>query len=153
MKALLLAILSLTICFSCWADSIVQTPLEKRYHQAALNGDFVTLRKCLKAGVDINCQDKEGNTVLMHAVVRKRDDIVDFLLLICADLNIQTNQGTTALMMAARTKNKNAVSKLVQAGANTTLRNNKNLSAADMAVNNKQNDIVDYINAAEKLAH
>ncbi len=152
MKALFLSLLALTTCFSVWAETIVQTPLEKSYHQAALKGDLDTLRKCIREGVGVNCQDASGNTVLMHATVHRKDKILDFLLLICADLNCQTNQGTTALMMAARTNNVTALAKLIEAGADTTLLNDKHKSASDMAVDIKKNDIADYINAAEKLA-
>ncbi|MFI3243522.1 MAG: ankyrin repeat domain-containing protein [Akkermansia sp.] len=152
MKALLLPLLMLVTSFLVAADIPTQTPLEKKYHHAAYVGDLDTLRQCIREGVDVNCQDPYGNTAMMHAVVYRKDKILDFLLLICSDVNRQTNRGTTALMMAAQTQNKPAVYKLVDAGANTSLRNFQQKTAYDLAKGSKDKSLENYLQAAEKTA-
>src|SRR5436190_15979735 len=96
--------------------------------EAALAGNITSVKSLLKAGADINKQDKDGNIALINAAryghdiivrlwlkrktdakTKKRTDLIDaksyvmvkLLLEANADANIQNKNERTALMEAA----------------------------------------------------
>jgi hypothetical protein len=56
-----------------------------------------TVRRAIENGRDINEQDDDGTTLLMEAVARGKEDIVEFLLDNGANVDIQDGDGITAL--------------------------------------------------------
>lgn len=62
-------------------------------------------------------RDKEGKTLLMHAVINKNLEIVDFLLEHRIDVNLQDDIGYTALHYAALENLTGVGEKLIQKGA------------------------------------
>ena len=57
-----------------------------------------TVQRAIENGRDINEQDDyQGSTLLMEAVARGKEDVVEFLLDNGADVNIQDHDGVTAL--------------------------------------------------------
>ena len=77
-------------------------------------GDFQAVQSLLKAGADVNYQDRYGRTALMRTA---RIEIVRSLLKAGADVNIQTDLGRTALMMASGEGHLEIVVALLKAGA------------------------------------
>jgi hypothetical protein len=62
------------------------------------NFTLETVRAAIENGRDINEQDNyQGSTLLMEAVARGKEDIVEFLLDNGANVNIQDHDGVTAL--------------------------------------------------------
>lgn len=83
-----------------------------------------------QAGVDVNQQDKEGKTALMHAVCQGNEKNVKALIEQGADLNLQDNKGKTALHYALDVMNwqrggdyESIVSLLVEQGADLNIKN------------------------------
>ena len=64
----------------------------------AKTGMFTNLTKVLvDYGANINFQDENGETPLMHAVKNGKKEVVNILISLKADVNILDNQGYTAL--------------------------------------------------------
>lgn len=62
------------------------------------NFTLETVQRAIENGRDINEQDHyQGSTLLMEAVARGKEDVVEFLLDNGADVNIQDHDGVTAL--------------------------------------------------------
>ncbi len=90
---------------------------EQQYFQAALNGDFNTLKKAIDNGMDVNATGQTGNTALMLAAYNGHKQIVDFLLQKGANVNKQDANQRTALLYAASGDNPETVQALIDAGA------------------------------------
>lgn len=73
--------------------------LTQQYPEAI---SFQELEKLILEGADVNYQDEEGNTLLMHAISLKNAEL---LLRAGADPSIQNNRQQTALFPAARNGN------------------------------------------------
>ena len=83
-------------------DQLGRTPL----HILAEKGSTVDIAKCIISSnsVDINKQDKFGDTPLISAIEGKNFDLINMLLEKGADINIRNNEGKTALTIAKRMK-------------------------------------------------
>ena len=77
---------------------------------AAKRSTVETLRYLLGKGLNINFQDKRGNTALHYAVLGKRKENVKFLLKEGADLNLTNNKGLTPKALALKKKYNDLVS-------------------------------------------
>ena len=83
----------------------------------------------LASGADVNAQDHDGMTVLMHFVngeYNYLESMYTFDLLLThdggsLDVNARANSGMTALMIAARDLNTSCVTALINAGADVNL--------------------------------
>lgn len=91
------------------AASVVQLPKIKKdnsktdlnaWFHAAENGDIEAIKKLVNL-VDINVQDKNGETALIKATSGQQAKIVKLLLAMpTVDVNVQSNNGMSALMCA-----------------------------------------------------
>jgi ankyrin repeat protein len=76
-------------------------------HTAAINRQYITINILLRAGVNVDSLDKQGNTALMKAAYCLEEDdadtyvkIVQALLQAGADASIRNINGKTALDVA-----------------------------------------------------
>ena len=92
---------------SLWAYS--ESFMPNQSERELLNNDFLnsvlygsrrSVRKWLKKGVDVNRQDRDGNTGLVLASYNGRTDIVKILLAAGANVDQQNDYGRTALYYA-----------------------------------------------------
>ena len=67
------------------------------------------------AGTDVNAQDNNGMTALMHAVLKGQIDRVKALLAAGAAVNVQDTNGGTALMLAAFKGDRQSIMALIAA--------------------------------------
>lgn len=58
-------------------------------------------KKLVKAGVDLNAQDREGNTPLLIACRNSGEKVIRYLIKSGADINIKNSKGETAMDIAA----------------------------------------------------
>lgn len=67
---------------------------------ALLHAPLTVLDDLVERGVSVNCQDRWGNTPLMHAVCSYRLVVVKKFLALNADTSLQDYRGMTAFMLA-----------------------------------------------------
>ncbi|XP_018669091.2 uncharacterized protein LOC100178707 [Ciona intestinalis] len=93
---------------------------------ACATGNLLVVQNLLQmAEVDVNEQDSEGNTALMHAAQAGFDSIVSYLLFFLhgeITVDAENNNGFTALMKAALHGKTNCARRLIIAGADVTKR-------------------------------
>lgn len=69
-------------------------------------------RMFIEYGANLNIQDNDGNTALIHAILHNNEPMVKLLLENGADLTIKNNAGQTALDIAQQGENGNIVNLL-----------------------------------------
>lgn len=80
-----------------------------------LNGSLNSLHQDVK--LNINAQDKLGNTHLHKAIDGNKEAVVDALLLKNVNIETKNNEGETPLMVAVKSQNEIFVEKLIKKGA------------------------------------
>ena len=89
--------------------------------------------------LDLNYQDKDGNSYLHLAIQYKQEDIVKSLIEKGIFLNKQNNKGNTALHIAYINYDKHIINILEENGIDTNIVNNNNKLAEELKINLKQN--------------
>lgn len=92
--------------------------------------------------IDIDWQDANGDTVLIHAVRMKNADAIESVLSFDVNINVQNNNGDTALIEAARGGDAAIVTMLLEACADTGILNNQGQTALDVALAQGHNNVV-----------
>jgi len=93
----------------------------------------------LEKGANLNIQDKDGNTALIHAAkfgYTLYAGIVNCLIKANANLNIQNADGTTALIRASYCGRTEIVNLLIKAGANLNIQDEAGNTALIVATDN-----------------
>lgn len=86
--------------------------------QAAITGNYDTVKLLLEKKVDMNAQDSNGQTALHGAALGANVDTVRLLIKAGADITIKNNRGLTPLFMATHNKkNPNVTQLLLEHGA------------------------------------
>lgn len=101
---------------------------------AATKNNLALVQMLIKAGANLNAQNRFGNTALMIALERGFDSIVGAMLEAQADVNIQNSEGKTALMIAAKKGSAAFLDRLLRAGARNDLKDTSGNTAYDIAV-------------------
>lgn len=118
-------------------------------HQAALDGDNVTLARLLKLNPPlINVPDYDKNTLLHLAVVHDRTNTVSLLLDSKANVDAQNSAGMTPLHLAAR-EGFFVVSKmLVERNANRKIVDDRGWTALKWAEMSHKDDVAALLREA-----
>lgn len=118
-----------------WGGSLGVTAQEQAQslNAAIREGELKQVKALLASGANINAQDADGTTPLMHAVVNAGADCVKLLLDKGADPNISNNAGATALMWAVGDVQK--VQLLLAKGAHVNAVSKEEKSALRLAAN------------------
>ncbi len=104
-------------------DSNVVRTLDKRGCTAlSWARDRTTAKALAKAGVDLNRQDADGLTALMHAAFFGRDDVIDELLKMGSDPRLLDRLGNTALHWSGTPA---VARRLMRAGLRPDVRNKR----------------------------
>ncbi|MGL4985544.1 MAG: ankyrin repeat domain-containing protein [Treponemataceae bacterium] len=106
-------VLGLLLCNSILA----LTKNEERFLAASRSGDMKAINKLI-GKVNIDVQDDDGYTALMHAVAKKNSWLFSVLLDANADVNIVTPRGDSALILALYFDNEDFATLLVEKKAN-----------------------------------
>jgi len=104
-------------------DVNIQDVFDERrpLHFASYDGHTEIVKLLIKAGADLNVQNKFGETPLHFANMDGHKDCIELLINAGADVNIQDNDGWTALHFASYSGYKDIVELLINAGVNVNL--------------------------------
>ena len=91
------------------------------------------IKLLIESGANINMQDHNGETVLMHAGGNNRIESLQLLLDHGADINIQDNFGRTALMFAVGNNRIEIVQLLIEYGADINIQDNDGMTISMLA--------------------
>ena len=115
---------------------------------AAQKGNIKKVKALINAGIDVNAEDKNGNTALMCAAAYGYTDTVNLLIDKGADVNARSNDGVTALMRVAWYGKTDVAKVLIKAGADLELKDNNEQTALMKAVSKGNTEIVNLLKAA-----
>lgn len=145
LKNIFLMIYIVPIFVYCSSRQTVE--INQKFIKSALDGDIEQLTSLLKEQkADINAQDKQGMTALMHASVKGHSEIVELLLNLKANTEISDEYEFTALILASTNGHANIVELLLNANASIYARNEDGRTALDFAKAKGDLIIVDLIN-------
>ena len=91
--------------------------LDEALMEAFLYEESECMEVLIAAGANVNHQDVEGTTALIHAALDGNNEIVEFLLKSGAEVNTKNKKGWTALFLAATQDHDECVKTLIHAGA------------------------------------
>nr|GEU48866.1 hypothetical protein [Tanacetum cinerariifolium] len=100
---------------------------------AVTKGDIRTINKILESGININCQDQHGWTVLHRASFKGRADVVKIFIKKGVDIEARDEEGYTALHCGVESGSIDVVELLVKKGADVEARTNKGATAMQIA--------------------
>ena len=75
-------------------------------------------------GFDINIQDANGNTPLMHAILKRNQQMVQLIIEAKANVNIKNKDGLTALIFALTNRNDRIFNMIIESGADIEIKDN-----------------------------
>jgi ankyrin repeat protein len=107
---------------------------------AARKGDLFAVRKLLRAGVDVNAMDTDGNTALKCAAESGNIAVVQALLGAGANVRAQSADGYTALHAAAVEREVRIVELLLAAGADVNARTKNNVTPLMSSIGSPYSD-------------
>lgn len=120
--------------------------------KAAQKGDTDTIETLLDRGVDVNVEDKLGNTPLFYAAKIGDTPTLDLLLEHRAHIDNQNKAGATPLMIAAKYGHEHIITNLLEKGANPSITNNRGTTAARIAKAYEHHTIANILTRAERRA-
>ena len=126
--------------------------LNERLFRAAEAAPADTVRTLLEAGAVVDGRDAYGQTPLMYAVHKNRQEAVSALLAAGADANARSRAGWTPLMYAARDANADVAAALLTAGAKPGARNGEGKTARDLALTYNNTAVAEHIGRVEAAA-
>ena len=88
--------------------------------------------------IDLDFQDKNGNTYLHLAVIAQQKEIIKILLEKGIDINKQNKEGNTALHLAYWINNKPIINILIENGIDTKIVNKENKLAENLIGKNRK---------------
>ena len=119
----------------------------KRFIDAAKNGDLEEVRSLLNKGVDINTQDGPvyRNTALHYAAQNGHYEVVETLIDSGANFNLTNRDKVSVLMYAAQNGHDKIVELLLEKGADVNLISKRNDTALYLATQNGHDKVVELI--------
>ncbi|KAI4455209.1 molting protein mlt-4 [Holotrichia oblita] len=106
-------------------------------------GNIETVEMILKVGLNVNIQDKNGNSLLSLAVLYRRKNVVELLARYHVNVNMTNNAGQTALFEASRMCDVELVEMLLNLGADINIADKNDDTILHIAVKRRySNDCV-----------
>ena len=116
----------------------------ERLFDAICEGDLNSVELCLKNGVRVNANDKDGRSPLYIAAKLGRFEIVKFLLQEGADIHAKSKSGQSVLYIGAYSGNVEIVKLFHQKGVDINAKDKKGWSPLHCAAYHGHLDIVKY---------
>ena len=113
--------------------------------------DLVSIKKLYDtkgSKEDINAKGDKGWTLLHHAALANKADIIAYALSKGAQINVQANDKSTPLIVAAQVGAKQAVTLLTEKGADVNARMTGGFTALHLAAQQGQTEVVKILIAA-----
>jgi ankyrin repeat protein len=143
--------ISATLIFTFVMSVQVQRNVNMDIWVGAKEGDVNAVKALIRRGIDINAEDKDGDTALMIAAYYGHAGVVKALLDAGADANKKHRYGGTALMSAAFKGHIEIVKLLLIHGTEVNARTYDGSTALMLAVTNREESALDIIEML--LAH
>ncbi len=119
--------------------------------EAIRKDDVDKVKECIKAGIDVNIADWNGDSALLLACYNVQIEIAKLLINAGANINYQDINKTTPLMFAIRHNKIDVVKLLVNAGADLySIRDYNDMTAFDIAIN-LNNNITNYLKFHQRI--
>jgi ankyrin repeat protein len=143
-SALIFGLFLMCLTQGCWltgSDTYDATKFTAA-HQAALDGDNVTLSRLLKANPTlINVPDYDKNTLLHLAVMHGRTNTVTLLFDYKADVDAKNSAGMTPLHLAAREGFLDVTKMLIEHKANPKITDQRGWTALKWSEMSHHDDV------------
>lgn len=123
---------------------------EESFVEQGKNGEQENVELFLKAGMDPEVTDHNGNTALMLAAMNGHVDTMKLLLEQGSEVNAKNNLGKTALFYAATNGHVEAVEVLLDNDADVTVKTENGRTALDYAKQRGHTDVVELLENTEK---
>lgn len=94
-------------------------------HEIVKNGDIAELKRYMTIGLDLNQEDRNGDTPLNKVIMTGRQDIAELLIAGGAAIELQNRNGDTPLHLASAKGNRNVVKILIDREVDINIRNKK----------------------------
>jgi ankyrin repeat protein len=108
-------LLSILLVFLSFSLNIAQTD---DIHGAVKSGDLNKVKLLLKSNIELlNKKDKNGKTILHHAIETGNNNIAEFIIRQGADLNLKDEDNDSPLHYAASLGNLDIIKMLIERGA------------------------------------
>lgn len=115
---------------------------------SATAGNQEIVQLLINSTINLNTQDKNGDTALILAVKHEHKEIVSLLIKANVNINIQNNKGKTALSYAATNNQEDFVTQLISAKANINIAKENKSTALISAARRGYHSIVKRLIAA-----
>jgi ankyrin repeat protein len=113
--------------------------LERSLLRATRNNDLKTVKKCIKAGVNINIHDNGSKNTPLHEASNSGSlEIVRELIKAGANVNAKNYYGETPIVFANLIGDLDIIKELIKAGANTDIKNHYGKTLLDVAIINEK---------------
>lgn len=99
----------------------------------------------IEKGSDVNLEDKDGNSPLVHAIKDNHLSIIKLLIRNGANVNMKNKEGNSPLVYAIQNNNLTVVKLLTENGADVHIKNNEGNSSLEYAVNAENCEIANYL--------
>eukprot|EP00792_Barthelona_sp_PAP020_P007403 TRINITY_DN3142_c2_g2_i1.p1 TRINITY_DN3142_c2_g2~~TRINITY_DN3142_c2_g2_i1.p1 ORF type:complete len:816 (+),score=184.58 TRINITY_DN3142_c2_g2_i1:89-2536(+) len=124
-----------------YIDGIEEFSFEKTLFPAAYSGNLDVVKQCIKVGINVNRQGKEGRTALFAAAFCGHTDIVNFLLDFGADVNLCMKKGASPLYVSCQNGHFDVAKILLDHNANVNLCMKKVFSPLHISCQNGHLDL------------
>ena len=92
---------------------------ENNIFNAIRDGDLKSVQQFIQRGIDVNTQDKIGNSLLMNAVLSEQEEISEYLISLNPDLYLCNRENSTVFPVAENLKDKRIFNLLLDKCLNT----------------------------------